>query len=88
MPSIRPFRGLALALLIAVLGVIRSPIVASSQDPPPPSQRPEPPTFRTTTDLLTIDAVVTDGDGRHVTDLTAEDFEVTISGKRQALQLP
>ncbi len=44
------------------------------------------PVFRTSADLVTIDAVVTDGDGRHVTDLTATDFEVTVSGKKQELQ--
>ena len=45
-----------------------------------------PPSFRTSADLVTIDAVVTDGDGRHVTDLTLADFEVTVAGKRQDLQ--
>ena len=42
--------------------------------------------FRTSADIVTIDAVVTDSDGRHVTDLTAADFEVTVSGKKQDLQ--
>ncbi len=55
-----------------------------------PAQQPAPdrtaPVFRTSADLITIDAVVTDRDGRHVTDLTAADFEVTVSGKKQELQ--
>ena len=57
-----------------------------------PAQQPAPdrtdqvPVFRTSADLVTVDAVVTDGDGRHVTDLTATDFEVTVAGKKQELQ--
>jgi len=48
-----------------------------------PSERP---TFKTSATLLTIDAVVTDKDGRHVTDLTTEDFELVHRGRRQKLQ--
>jgi len=51
-----------------------------------PAQQPAVPAFRISADLVTIDAVVTDGDGRHVTDLTATDFEVTVAGKKQELQ--
>jgi VWFA-related protein len=44
------------------------------------------PTFRVGTRLATIDVVVVDGDGRHVTDLRAEEFEVTERGKRQTVR--
>lgn len=48
--------------------------------------------FRTGTDLAIIDAVVVDERGRHVRDLTADDFEVVQQGKthpvRQALYVP
>jgi VWFA-related protein len=44
------------------------------------------PTFRAGTRLATFDAVVTDGKGRHVTDLTPADFEVVERGKRQAVR--
>ena len=44
------------------------------------------PVFRESTVLLTIDAVVTDKDGKPVTDLTRDDFEVTVAGKRQTLE--
>lgn len=51
-----------------------------------PSQPAAPvPIFRASTDLVTIDTVVTDHDGRPVTNLTREDFEVTVAGKRQTL---
>jgi VWFA-related protein len=43
----------------------------------------EPPRFRVAVDLVSIDAVVTDRKGDVVRDLTAADFEVFQSGKRQ-----
>lgn len=43
----------------------------------------EPPRFKVGVDLVRIDAVVTDRDGRIVTDLTADDFEVRQNGKPQ-----
>ena len=49
---------------------------------PPPGQ----PIFRTSSTLATIDAVVTDDEGRPVTDLTRDDFEVKVSGRRQDFQ--
>jgi VWFA-related protein len=56
---------------------------ASTQQPP------DRPVFRTGTNLAIIDAVVVDGAGRHVRDLTADDFEVVQEGRthqvRQAL---
>ena len=44
------------------------------------------PVFRASTHLVTIDAVVTDGDGKLVTNLTRDDFDVTVSGRRQTLE--
>ena len=77
-----------LCVAMVVLGT--SPIVAQQDDPLP---RPRvtlpdtpPPTFKTNRVVVTVDAVVTDRDGRHVTDLTRDDFEVTVAGKRQQLQ--
>src|SRR3954468_1328111 len=43
------------------------------------------PRFRVATDGVRIDAVVTDRDGRIVSDLTADDFEVRQDGKLQKL---
>ena len=43
----------------------------------------EPPRFRVAVDVVSIDAVVTDGRGEVVRDLTAADFEVFQNGKRQ-----
>ena len=50
------------------------------------STAPDVPVFRATTRLLTVDAVVTDKDGHHVTDLEADEFEITYDARRQQLQ--
>ena len=47
------------------------------------SDRSDPPRFRVSVDVVRIDAVVTDREGRIVRDLTADDFEVRQNGKRQ-----
>lgn len=44
---------------------------------------PELPTFRVAVDVVSVDVVVTDRDGRIVRDLTASDFEVFQNGKQQ-----
>ena len=51
--------------------------VAARQAPP------DPPTFRVGIDVISIDAVVTDGNGEVVRDLTTADFEVFQNGKPQ-----
>jgi VWFA-related protein len=46
-------------------------------------QAPELPTFRVAVDIVSIDVVATDRDGRIVRDLTPADFEVFQDGKQQ-----
>jgi VWFA-related protein len=43
------------------------------------------PVIRITVNLVQIDAVVTDSKGRHITDLTADDFEILQDGKPQKI---
>jgi VWFA-related protein len=50
-----------------------------------PAQQPEPPIFAAAVDLILVDAIVTDGQGRIVTGLTADDFVVREDGEPQAL---
>ena len=65
---------------------------------PTPRQTPTPPTqlqvvgeddedevVRITSKLVQVDAVVTDKDGKQITDLKPEDFEVTENGKPQEI---
>ena len=55
----------------------------ASQEPQAPADGP---TFRVGTRLATIDAVVVDDKGQHVTDLKPEDFEIVERGKSQAVR--
>jgi VWFA-related protein len=52
-----------------------------------PSATPQdPPVFGARADLVVIDLIATDGDGRLVTDLRAEEIEVQEEGKRQRVE--
>lgn len=87
---------LALALIFAL---ITSVLSQQPQSTPAPSQQPTPPpatipevdevspddVVQITTKLVQVDAVVTDRDGKHITDLKAEDFEVTENGKPRTI---
>ncbi len=66
-------RWVALALAVPLVG-------AGGQAPQAP-----PPVIRVTLSLVQVDAVVTDKSGRHVTDLTAADFEIFEDGRRQEI---
>jgi VWFA-related protein len=59
-----------------------------AQQPSPPPQQPagdDDEVVRITTNLVQVDAVVTDRDGRHVTDLRPEEFELSEDGRRQEI---
>src|SRR5262245_27572399 len=51
----------------------------------PPAARPGQDVVRITTQLVQVDAVVTDKSGKHVEDLTEGDFELLVDGKKQQL---
>ena len=67
----------ALALTLALL------TQCFSQQPTPAQDEDE--VVRITSNLIQIDAVVLDSEGRQVTGLTAEDFELTEDGRPQAI---
>jgi len=46
----------------------------------------EPPSFRVSADLVMIDLIATDSDGRHVTDLRPDEIEVLEDGKPQRIE--
>ena len=75
-----------LALLLSFCTFL--PALAQTQPPPPPPQKPsidkDDDVVRITTNLVQVDAVVTK-DGKLVTDLTADDFEIYEDGKRQTI---
>lgn len=73
-----------LALVAAI--VMAAPVFAQSPvEPPPPVEAKEETddTVRLSVDLVQVDAVVTDDDGKPVTDLTADEFEVLQDGRPQ-----
>src|SRR5579862_6822107 len=61
--------------LLAALGLAQTP-----QTPPP-----EEPLVRLNVDLVQVDAIVTDAQGNHVTDLKPEEFEILENGKPQRI---
>jgi VWFA-related protein len=70
-------------LLVVCLGA--SLQTSAPQSEPGRQTLQNPSVIRMSIDLVQIDATVTDPQGRHVTDLTAEDFEILQDGKPQRL---
>ena len=84
----KPTPFLAAALNFAILGPLLAqapPRAQSSNLPTSPSSPTEDEVVRVTTELVQIDAVVTDKDGNPVTDLRAEDFEILEDKKPQQI---
>jgi VWFA-related protein len=78
-----------IASVVCVGVMVAGVTLAARQAPQPqPSATPPPPDtprLRISTTLVEIDAVVTDRQGRHVTDLTPEDFELIQDGRPQKI---
>jgi VWFA-related protein len=68
-----------------------SPVVTTEQQPslqrptPTPPEESDEDVVRITSNLVQFDAVVTDKQGRPVTDLRPEDFEVYVGGRKQEI---
>jgi VWFA-related protein len=91
---------LTCALLISAFGQQQQNIPNASPQPTPPAeplppppatsrspdtQKEDPDVVRITTNLVQLDATVTDRDGKQVTDLKPEDFEILENGKPQTI---
>lgn len=75
-------------LLILTLGLSLPPgVIGQTQTTAPPAQNDpqKDEVVRVTTNLVQVDVVVTDSDGKQVTDLRPEEFEVFEDGKRRQL---
>jgi VWFA-related protein len=68
---------------IAALVVVLSIALLGSQRAEPPD--PQTPTFRVDVEYVEVDAVVTDGNGRFVRDLTQDDFQILEDGQPQQI---
>jgi VWFA-related protein len=70
------------------LGILLGTLLLFGQQPPtlpPPNPDRGGTVFSVTSTLVQVDAVVTDGKGHNIADLTPADFEVLIDGKAQPL---
>lgn len=63
----------------------QAPAAQNPQPQSPPATQSNQDVVRINTQLVQVDAVVTDKKGRHVEDLTEDDFELLVDGKKQAL---
>ena len=79
----RPVQLFMAASLFAIGGLVHSQTASSaSQD----DSAKSPFTLKTSTHLVLVDVVATDGKGKPVTDLKAEDFLVTEDGHPESLR--
>jgi len=79
-------RKVFLALLLSFC-ILLPALAQTTPGPPPPPQKPsddQDDVVRITTNLVQVDAVVIK-DGKQVTDLTIDDFEIYEDGKKQAI---
>jgi VWFA-related protein len=76
----RTIAGAAVALAASIVAV------AAAQQTPASEAAHQPPVFRASTDVVQVDVVVHDKDGRFVPDLTAEDFHVSEEGHPQTIE--
>ena len=69
-------------LAFAAVGFVAATVQIGRAQPPPPTQPPQVP-FRAGVDLVSLNVTVTEGVGKYVTDLAAEDFNVFEDGVKQ-----
>ncbi len=75
-------------LTLSLFVVILLPAAGQQIKPPPEAQKArtqEDDVVRITTNLVQIDAVVTDKNGKQVSDLQSEDFDIRVDGKLQKI---
>jgi len=72
-------------VMLAVALAVAAPAGQPSQAPPQPPPQPQRPVFGARIDIVTVDVVVTDRQGKPVTDLKPEDFEITENRKPQTI---
>ena len=76
---------MARMLSALVLFAVMTPAAAGAQTRGPDKRPQEKAVFTVSVDLVQMDVIVTDSDGRHVTDLTAEDFTILQDGHPQEI---
>jgi VWFA-related protein len=77
------FRTLLLSLILISVSFLSAYSQQSAPAPTPPVA--DEPAVKISTDLIQVDVTVTDRDGKIVTGLTADDFEITENGQAQPI---
>ena len=78
---------LVCSLLVPAVGQQRQPSTAPTpSQTPPPEESERDDVVRITTNLVQIDAIVTDRAGKQVADLTPADFEIYENDKQQEIK--
>lgn len=77
----------SLSLLLIISFLPPTPLLAQQGQPPATKQQQKGTDEQVsiTTNLVQVDVIVTDKDGKQVTDLRPEEFEITEDGKKQAV---
>ncbi|MFL6256908.1 MAG: VWA domain-containing protein [Pyrinomonadaceae bacterium] len=75
----------SLLAIVLAFGLLVPILAQQPSSPSPPQAVDDEEVVRITSNLVQVDAVVTDKDGRHVTDLRPEEFEISEDGKRQEI---
>ena len=80
-------RSVLLFVFVTLIACGFAPSKSAQQQNPPAQtqQQPNQDVVRITTQLVQVDAVVTDKKGNHIEDLTVADFELFVDGKKQDL---
>jgi VWFA-related protein len=76
------------SLCVLIFGILTPLTIVSQTGKPSPAKEGDPQkdeVVRVTTNLVQVDVVVTDAEGRQITDLRPEELEVLEDGKRRAL---
>jgi VWFA-related protein len=76
-----PLPGVVLALALGASGLART-----QTRPPPAPQPPQTPTFRGVTELVAVDFLAIDADGRPIADLKPGELTLTVDGKPRDIQ--
>ncbi len=77
---------LRVVAVAGLLGFLAMSGQGQARQEPTPPQPAQTPTFRTGINFVRVDVVVTGKDGRQVSDLNVQDFDVTEGGKRQKIE--
>src|SRR4051812_39037597 len=76
---------LIICCLFLTTGFGQTPTPPKPQQTPPETSKDDGEVVKITTNLIQIDVVVTDKNGKQVTDLKPEDFEILENGKKQEI---